>query len=53
MTYTTVSNRNDLIVEICVKVPSEFAQSFPHMLQDLKKILAAETGMDIQYDTDK
>ncbi|KAH7110415.1 hypothetical protein B0J13DRAFT_577915 [Dactylonectria estremocensis] len=51
--YTTVSNSDDLIVKVCVKVPSEFGHSFPHILENLKEILATETGMDLQDDTDK
>ncbi|KAH7146955.1 hypothetical protein B0J13DRAFT_552942 [Dactylonectria estremocensis] len=45
--YITVSNSDDLIVKVCVKVPSEFGHSFPHILEDLKEILAIEIGMDL------
>ncbi|KAH7109913.1 hypothetical protein B0J13DRAFT_614416 [Dactylonectria estremocensis] len=51
--YTTVSNSDGLIVKVCVKVPSEFGHSFPHILEDLEEILATEIGMDLQDDTDK
>ncbi|KAH7118165.1 hypothetical protein B0J13DRAFT_569600 [Dactylonectria estremocensis] len=51
--YTTVSNSDDLIVKVCIKVPSEFGHVFPHILEDLKEILAIEAGMDLQDDTDK
>lgn len=51
--YTTVSNSNDLIVKVCVKIPSEFGHSFPYILEDLKEILITEVGMDLQDDTDK
>ncbi|KAH7113583.1 hypothetical protein EDB81DRAFT_862506 [Dactylonectria macrodidyma] len=51
--YTTVTNSDDLIVKVCVKVPSEFGHSFPHILEDLKEILATEIGMDLQDNTDK
>ncbi|KAH7110775.1 hypothetical protein B0J13DRAFT_661595 [Dactylonectria estremocensis] len=46
--YTTVRNFDDLIVKVCVMVPSEFGHSFPHILEDLKEILATETGMNLQ-----
>ena len=51
--YATVSNSDGLIIRVCIKVPSEFGNSFPCILKNLEEILTNGVGTDLQQDMDK